>query len=79
MILIYYMDPKKGRRNMRKIDVPTDTPTEFDLGDTAADIQRKREEREQSEKGGGRETTEVKEGGSQEGGNFTITHTEPSG
>ena len=30
-----------------KIEVPTDTPTEFKLGDAAADIQRRREEREQ--------------------------------
>ena len=32
------------KRNVRKIEVPTDTPTEFELGDTAADIQRRREE-----------------------------------
>ena len=32
---------------MRRIEVPTETPTEFELGDTAADIQRRREEREQ--------------------------------
>ena len=31
---------------MRKIEVPTDTPTEFDLGDTDADVKR-REERQQ--------------------------------
>ena len=34
---------------MRKIEVPTDTPTEFELGDVAADIQR-REEREAGER-----------------------------
>ena len=39
------MGPKKGRRNVKKIEVPTDTSTEFELGDTAADIQRRREER----------------------------------
>ena len=31
----------------RRIEVPTDTPTEFTLGNTAADVQRRREEREQ--------------------------------
>ena len=31
---------------MRKIEVPTDTPTEFELGDTAADIHKMKEERE---------------------------------
>ena len=34
---------------IRKIEVPTDTPTEFELGDTAADIQKRREEREKRE------------------------------
>ena len=34
--------------NARKIEVPTETPTEFELGDTAPDIQR-REERDQCE------------------------------
>ena len=41
------MGPKKGRRNVRRIEVPTDT--EFELGDTAPDIQRGREERAQRE------------------------------
>ena len=36
---------------MRKIEVPRDIPTEFELGDTAADIQSRREEREQRERG----------------------------
>ena len=44
------MGPKKGRRNVRKIEVPTDTPAEFEFGETAADIQRRREEREQRER-----------------------------
>ena len=35
---------------MRKIKVPTDTPTEFELGDTATDIHRRREERKQRER-----------------------------
>ena len=43
------MDPKKGRR-VRKIEVPTDTSTKFELGDTAAFIQRRREEREARER-----------------------------
>ena len=37
------MGTKKGRRNVRKIEIPTDTPTECELGDTAADIQRRKE------------------------------------
>ena len=36
--------------NVRKIKVPTDTPAEFELGNTAAIIQR-REEPEQRERG----------------------------
>ena len=43
------MGNKKARKNVRMIEVPVDTPTEFKLGDTAADIQRKIEEREQRE------------------------------
>ena len=35
---------------MKKTEVPTDTPAEFELGDTAADIQRRSVEREQREK-----------------------------
>ena len=38
------MGPKKGRR-VRKIEVPTDSVPKFDLGDTAVDIQRRRDER----------------------------------
>ena len=59
---------------MRKIEVPTGTHTEFDLGDTAADIQTRREETEQREReaGGGTETTGGEKGGSQEGGNYTL-------
>ena len=36
---------------MRRIEVPIDTPTEVEIGDTAADIQRreKREHREMEE------------------------------
>ena len=39
------MGHKKGRR-VRKTEVPIESPTEFQLGDRAADIQRKRNERE---------------------------------
>ena len=37
--MAYYltMGPKKGRR-VRKIEVPTDSVPEFELGDTVADI-----------------------------------------
>ena len=74
--LIYKKDPKMARKNVRKIEVPTDTPTEFELGDTTSDIQRRREEREHREKGGDRETTEGGDRGFQEyrnstGRNFT--------
>ena len=63
---------------MRRIEVPTNTPTDFELGDTAADIQRRgrRENREGGGgAGGGTETREGEEGegGSQEGGNSTVT------
>ena len=34
---------------MRRIEVPIDTPTEVELGDTAAVIQRRREKREHRE------------------------------
>ena len=44
------MGPKKGRGNVRKIEVPTGTPTEFELWDTAADILSRREEREHRER-----------------------------
>ena len=43
------MGLKKGRR-VRKIEVPTDIVPEFELGDTAADIQQRREEREARER-----------------------------
>ena len=35
----------RGRR--RKIEVPTDTLPQFELGDTAEDIERRRREREE--------------------------------
>ena len=35
----------RGRR--RKIEVPTDTQPQFELGDTAADIERRGREREE--------------------------------
>ena len=38
------MGAKKDRK-VRKIEIPTDTPPEFELGDTVADIQWRREER----------------------------------
>ena len=43
------MGPKKSRR-VRKIEVPTDKPTELELGDTTADIQMRRGEREARER-----------------------------
>ena len=38
----------RGRR--RKIEVPTDTQPQFELGDTAADIKRRREREERDER-----------------------------
>ena len=43
------MGPKKGRR-VRKKEIPTDSVPEFELRDTAADIQQRREEREARER-----------------------------
>ena len=43
------MGPKKSRK-VRKIEVPTDSVPKFELGDTAVDIQQRREEREAREK-----------------------------
>ena len=37
---------KKGKR-IRKMEVPTDKPTNYELWDTAADTQRRSKEREQ--------------------------------
>ena len=56
------MGPKKVERNVRKTKVPTDTPTEFELGDTAADIQRRREKREQGEKEAEKQQRKEREG-----------------
>ena len=39
--LIYKMGPKKGRRNVRRMEVPTNIPTEVELGDAAAHIERR--------------------------------------
>ena len=41
--------PKKDRR-VRKIEVPTDSVPKFQLGDTVADVQQRREEREARER-----------------------------
>ena len=43
---------QKGR--WRKIEVPTDTQTRFDLGDTAEDIEIRRRERENRDERGER-------------------------
>ena len=40
------MAPKKSRMNPRKINVPTGTPPECELEDTAVDTQRRTGERE---------------------------------
>ena len=58
------MGPIKGRRNVRKIEVLTDTLTEFELGDTASDIGR----RENRERGRHRNNTERQGRGRKSGG-----------
>ena len=55
---------------MRKIEVPTNTPTEFELGDTAAVVQRRGEEREFKRK---RERGTETEGGSHKGRNYILS------
>ena len=67
LLLQRKMGPENGR-GVRKIKLLIDTPTEFELGDTAADIQRRRGEAGKRE---GRRETET-EGGSQEGGYYTL-------
>ena len=62
------MSPQKGIR-VRKIAVPTDTHTEFELGDTHS---RYTEEGGEGGKRQGERGTET-EGGSQEGGNYTLS------
>ena len=54
------MSPKKGRKNVKKIEVPTDTPTEFELGDTATEGDGEGENREA---GGARRGTRRNPGG----------------
>ena len=44
------MGPKKGRKNVWRIEVPTDTHTESELGYASADIQRRMKERELRER-----------------------------
>ena len=39
------------RDRRRKIEVPTDFQPQFELGDTAEDIERRRREREEKEEG----------------------------
>ena len=58
---------------MRKIYITTGTPTVFELGDIAVDIQKTREEKGQKEERLGTETEGGEaEGGSHEGGNYTF-------
>ena len=62
---------KTKKKNLRDIEVPTDTPTEFELVDTASDhIQRRREQmghrggdgggKEQATDGGSKEETQAR-------------------
>ena len=50
----------RGRR--RKIEVPTDTQPQFELGDTAEDIEMRREREEKTGREGQREDGEREEG-----------------
>ena len=50
----------RGRR--RKIEVPSDTQPQFELGDTAEDIERRRREREERGEGEERDGGERKTG-----------------
>ena len=44
-------DPKKGKESPRNIEVPTDTPTVCELGDTAADFHREEGGEREEERG----------------------------
>ena len=66
------MGPKKGRRAVRKIGVPTETPTEVELGDTAADIQRRRENRDRRRRRHRNHRGREGKGGSHDGENYTF-------
>ena len=44
------MGPKKSKKKMKKIEVPLDTPTEFELGDAAVYLHGRREDREQRDR-----------------------------
>ena len=52
----------RGRR--RKVEVPTDTQPQFELGDTAEDIDKRRREREERD---GREERTGREGQREDG------------
>ena len=58
---------------MRKIEVPTYTPTEFELGDTVADLQRKRKERSARDRE--EEAQKHRRGCQEEGMKEETTHT----
>ena len=51
------MSPKNTKKNNGKIKVPTDTPTESELGNTAADIQTRWKGSRGRERRGGRKGT----------------------
>ena len=48
--------------DVRRIEVPTDTPTESELGDTAADIQRRRDKSGRRERGKRQRKNRVRRG-----------------
>ena len=52
------MGPKKARKIVRKIEVTTDTPTEFELG--AAENRTERSESEIDKEGGGEANSGVR-------------------
>ena len=73
------MGPKKGRR-VRKIEVPTGSVPEFELGDTETDIQLRREERKAREREETQQQQQREEEARREGksGGITLTREGPT-
>ena len=70
--LIHKMAPKMSIKNMRKMQVHTVTPEEFEMGDTASDIEKRRVEKEQRVRvEAEKQQWEEMEGGSHEVGEYS--------
>ena len=72
------MVPKK-RRRVTKIEVPTDSIPEFELGDTAADIQQRREEREARDREEARQQQQREEKARREEARAEESHSQEEG